>query len=385
MKNLDRERWCASVSDGRAATSTSRAWRLNVVWLCLTLPRLASAQPNTSEAQPVRVHYQEDAGARWRSCFSHQEVREAVSRGLKREVFAAPEASHVVVSVRPQSEWVAEIRLSDPEGRSLGIRKLVATTCEDLAQLVSFTLTVMLDFRSDEVEQRREAAAVALSSEVGAEATEQQPQATPPVSEQPKPPAAPASVASRPSRGDGETPASVTRADSVALSPAVGAVLDSGLTPAPLFGAYAELALLSEVSSVRGAVRLKGEHMPQVTRAPGEFDAWRVSSSIHGCLARRASASWSYAACLGVAPDVTWVRASGPIEPRTSAFWGLGVEPTFEAFFPFYGEAALHVGVGMGVPIVRNDWHVTEAGQQVPLFRAASLRAIGFVGVAFGR
>jgi hypothetical protein len=361
----------------RMVQARARFWCGHAVSVCLTFVHLLHAQPSRGEASPVRVHYAEDAAAEWSPCFSHPAVRDAVARGLKREVFVAPHASDVVVLVRPQSEWAAEIRLSDPEGRSLGTRRLVAATCEDLTELVAFTLTVMLDFRSDEVDERREAAALAAEERAEVTPPSTPPQATTP--EQPQPASTPARDTSPVPTAAGEGPPAVV------LSPAMGAAVDTGLTPAPLFGAYAELAMRGETSPLWGAVRFKGEHMPSVARAEGELDAWRVASSMQGCVARRASVSWRYAACLGLGPDVTWVRATGFAEPRTSVFWGLGVEPTFEAFVPVYGSVAVHVGVGMGVPLVRNDWHVNQERAPIPLFRAAPVRAVGFIGLAFGR
>lgn len=414
-------RWCESVSETQPCSTRYRrgavVFALGVGLPLGSLGRAKGAEPglvNDRDAaawHPVRVHYRVDPASKWEPCLSHARVQRAVSGALRREVFASDGASDVAVVLRALPDWGVDVGLFDPAGRSLGRRRLRATTCAELTELVVFTLTVMVDFRSDEVAQKRDAALAEPSVNDNVASTDDhQRQVAEPSSDGQTDPAAPdRQPADGAAAGRPPDPAETRRAPSLApdqtpqadsgsevtpsgsgqptgtLRPRFGAAVDTGATPAPLWGAYAELELGSSGPMVL-AVRARGQYMPDVVRAGGRLAAWRGAFTVNGCWRSTEAALWDHRLCFGVTPDVMWVSPDGFEASGATWFTGAGLETTFATSWPLGRDVAVHFGVGLGVPLLRNDWHAsTGGGGELTLFRAASLRTTSFVGVSFGR
>ncbi len=379
---------------------------LRALLAIVTLGRSVPAEPGRAVSQnaapwhPVRVHYRVDPASSWEPCFSHQHVQLAVSRALGREVFVPVEASDVAVVVRAMPEWGVDVRLLDPDGSSLGRRTLKAKGCVELTKLVTFALTVMVDFRSDEVAQKRDAA----SSESGPNATSTAtgddnpgPDAQGPATGQadPAPPVSALTEPSgernalSPSRGvplrevGPATSSEGAPGSKRALRPSFGAAMDTGATPRPLWGVYADLEVGVSAPLVL-AVRARGQYMPDVARSVGQLAAGRGALTVNGCWRSTEGAPWSLRICLGATPDVLWVSPHGFETSQSTWFVGLGLETTLASRWPLGRGVALDLGVGLGVPVVRNHWHATTgSGVNRNLFRAEALRTTTFVGLSF--
>ncbi len=370
----------------------------------VTLGRNTPAEPGRAVSQnaapwhPVRVHYRVDPASSREPCFSHPRVQLAVSRALGREVFVPVEASDVAVVVRALPDWGADVRLLDPDGRSLGRRTLTARGCAELTDLVVFTLTVMVDFRSDEVAQKRDAASSESgSNDTSATAAGDNPRPDVPGTAAGQADAAPPVSVTEPSgKHDGIAPSRKiplrelgpgTASEGApgskqALRPSFGAAMDTGATPRPLWGAYADLEVGSSAPLVF-AVRARGQYMPEVVRSEGRLAAGRGALTVNGCWRSIEGAPWSRRICLGVTPDVVWVSPHGFETSRLTWFVGLGLETTLATRWPLGGGVALDLGVGLGVPLVRNHWHATAGdGAERSLFRAEALRTTSFVGIS---
>lgn len=321
----------------------------------------------------MRVHYRVDAPSAWDPCFSHAQIQTAVTRALGRTVFFEAGESDVLVELQTRPGWGARVRLLDSAGQRLGTRHLRGKDCNELRELVVFTLAVMVDFRSNEVSEKRSAAQA--EPDDGDEVRDQQGDDSASLGEkEPR-----SNVASPSSADEGREPWP-------ALTPSLGLSVDAGATPLPRYGVYGALALEGS-GAFSLLVRGRGEHMPELSRADSQLSAWAVSATLAGCWgSRRQDAAWSYRACLGLTPDWLWVVAQGDEGSSTSGFGGLAAEPNVLVNTPSLGAITLELGVGLGVPVVRNSWHAaTSSGAELPLFRAADVRLVGFVGGVLGR
>jgi hypothetical protein len=379
-------------------------WRALLAACCFgggLTPLVAQANPTVEgTSRPVRVHYRVDTTPPWDPCFSHAQTRTAVTRALGRAVFFDAGESDVIVELQGRPDWGARVRLLDATGQRLGTRHLRGKDCNELRELVAFTLAVMVDFRLSEVPDKRSAAleevndGQADSNEAGEadaagevrdrldEAAGDEAagdEASPSTSTSPAP---------SPARDNPGAAREVTVSNErrLGLTPSLGASADAGATPWPRFGVYGAL-VLDGAGEIALLVRGRGEHLFAVSRAESRLSAWAASVTVAGCWApTHDRAAWGYRACGGVTPDWLWVVAEGEQASRTTGFGGLAVEPNIVLNTPNLGAVALELGVGLAVPLVRNSWHaVTPSGAELPLFRAADVRLVGFVGAVLGR
>lgn len=341
----------------------------------------ARAAEGESSARPVRVHYRPAPGLG--DCVSHQSVAAAVERALKRPVFSAAADSDVVVALGVQAPSSATVELLDRDGHSLGTRRLAAKDCAELTETVAFTMTLMVDFRADEVADKRARAASEShadgSGEVAAASTE--PAAVEPPA--PTPAAAPGSSAAPAVAPQGPASARPSEAGAEGWQLGAGVAADTGLTPLPLFGLQGELGL-SPNQSWRFALRGRGERALQAGRALGELGAWRAAASIEGCR-MRAGSGVGFGVCGGLTPGLVWVLVSGYAADRTTALFGADAEVTLRMTVPLDTGLSLALQLGGAVPLLRNDWHASSSAGDVPLFRAAAVRAVGLLGLLWGR
>lgn len=343
-----------------------------------------------TESHPVRVFYRGSEGGPASPCFSPDQMQESVTAVLRRRVFFPAGESDVVVTVTAPTLQTALVAMSDADGNALGRRVLTAQSCGELAELVGFALSVMVDFRSDEVTAKREQAARAQAAQAasggdasvaevskGSDSPDPIPKDQDPVTPPPPPPAQPRADAGASGGAQDQAAAS-----SMTIRWAIGPAFDSGLSPEPLWGVFGQ-GLVDAADSWSVGVRLRGQHMPSVVRAFGDLAAWRVAVTLTGCWGADSPGEVGVRACLGATPDVVWVAATGFVAARTTAVWGLGVEPSFEVLLPLTSELELDIGAGVGVPVVRNDWHAASAAGESSLFRAPAVRALGFAGLAW--
>lgn len=332
-------------------------------------------------ARPVRVHYQSDD--RPGACVSHQTVRAAVQRALRRSVFFDVDDSDVAVVLDLHAPFGATIELFDRDGHSLGTRRLEAKDCAELTQTVAFTMTLMVDFRADEVGQKRalaesakaQAAADALASET---APANAGSAPAPAQATPVAPIAPTQKPKSPSKA--AVPAVV--AEGAAFVPGLGLALDTGLTPLPLLGLYGE-AGLGTGDVWRFVVRVRGERSLDAERALGRLGAWRAALTAEACRLREGD-EFGFGVCGGLTPGAMWVLVSGYAADRTTMFFGADAELTLRLSVPLGGETAASLQFGGGLPLLRNDWHARSAEGNAPLFRAAAVRVVGTLGLVWG-
>lgn len=361
----------------------------------------SAASVDATAAHPVRVFYRVE-GEAVRPCLSHGSIQGATNSALRRKVFVAPSESDVSVVLRQVGEFGAEVSLFDAQGEPLGSRALEAKDCTELSELVVFTLTVMVDFRSDEVgRKRREAAqarrdAATSSSAASAENGETNAASSEPLDPALKdrdaealtsfPPAANEAPdsARAPASNDRLRP-EFTRGDGAlgSFGPAMGALLETGSTPKPLVGLYGRVTVPIATPLVVG-VSVRGERMFETPRAGGELGAWRAALVADVCWVRGALGEWGYAVCLGVAPSMTWVSATGLGAERTTAVGGVGVEPRLGWWAPLGDDVAVDVSVGGVMPLLRNDWHARGPVGDLPLFRAQAVGLLLTAGVRFG-
>lgn len=354
---------------------------------CVGVARVGVARAEPSQQpHPVRVHYRAGDVAELRPCASHERIQAAATRALKRAVFVPLAQSDVTVVVQPSGEFSAKISLFDAEGRSLGWRVLEAKDCAELTELLGFALTLMVDFRSDEVARKREEAAFA---EQNADAVEPNGETNAAST-----PAAQTSAASPPqktdeprganTRNERATVAPTAPRGSSGARPSAGAVIDTGQTPQPLFGVYGQVWFTSRAPVVFGG-RLRAQHMFETSRSVGQLSAWRVAVTGQTCWFSGSPVELGLGVCLGATPSATWVSATGFDSERTTLFWGVGIEPTFELAFLLHRGIHARLGVGGAIPVIRTDWHARAAGGgQESLFRADAVGVVGFAGVEWG-
>lgn len=410
-----------------------RRWRLLfTAWaLCVGVtPAVAQTTPSVQGAsRPVRVHYRGDATSASDPCFSNAQVQTAVSRALKRTVFFEAGESDVIVELQARPGWGARVRLLDSAGRRLGTRHLRGKDCSELRELVVFTLAVMVDFRLSDVPGKRNAAeaetddADELGVHSGADVSDSKvsdsgvsgskvgknvtgegntvtSEAVPTASE-------PGTSSSSPTQPNVDREAEATNDHSKSnaalliapntpvrgqgrswpvVTPSLGVSVDAGATPLPRAGVYGAV-VIGGAGAFAFLVRVRGEHMLEVSRAGSQLSAWAISATLAGCWgSAREEAAWSYRACLGLTPDWVWVVAQGDEGSRTTGFAGLAAEPNVLVSTPSLGTVALELGAGLGMPVVRNSWHAaTPSGAERTLFRAADVRLLGFVGGVWGR
>lgn len=358
-----------------------------LVWSASAFAQVQATVAVPEAPHPVRVHYQADAGASGGRCLSHRRVQEQTRRALGRKVFVKVEESDVVVVVREPGQAAADLQLLDREGRSLGARRLEAKDCTELDDLVAFALTVMVDFRSDEVGRKREEAARAEREALGARGeTEPRDAASAGASTAatkaiPPEPVRPASSQPADGRRDGTTVASNGASPIGELG--VGGVFETGLTPRPLIGLYGQL-LAGSAPFMWGA-SVRGQHLFETPRSVGRLSAWRVAATARGCWLSSLAEGARLGVCLGLTPGVTWVSAAGFEVERTTGFVGVGLEPTFDLTFGLGTGMSASLGLGGVVPLLRNDWHaVTAEGERVRLFRAEAVGIVASLGVSWG-
>src|SRR5690606_19968721 len=82
-------------------------------------------------------------------------VRDGVAASLARPVFTSEEEGDVHLLTQSERGNAVRLTLTDSAGAPLGRRHLRSSTCSELTELVTFTLSVMLDFRVAELPHRR--------------------------------------------------------------------------------------------------------------------------------------------------------------------------------------------------------------------------------------
>lgn len=351
----------------------------------------ASAAPTLEGPHPVRVHYGVDDGRGTTPCLSHDRIQAATNRALKRTVFVARVESDVAVVVRHEGEAGAEVKLFDAGGQPLGSRVLVAKDCAELSELVVFALTLMVDFRSDEVGRKREEAARAERDARAAEGrSEGNDDATTASADLPVPSSGEAQGSSGVNGSSAalRAPAADSRSHSGGTGARVrataGGVVETGMTPRPLVGLYAQ-ALFDTSAPLFIGARLRGQHLFETPRADGQLSAWRVAATGQACWLGGAVRGLTLGVCLGATPSATWVSVTGFDAERTTLFWGVGVEPTFEVAFALGPRVGARLGLGGAFPLMRTDWHARRpTGNQTDLFRAEAVGFLGFLGVDWG-
>lgn len=99
----------------------------------------------------------------------------------------------------------------------------------------------------------------------------------------------------------------------------------------------------------------------------------------------RAGSGVGFGVCGGLTPGLVWVLVSGYAADRTTALFGADAEVTLRMTVPLDTGLSLALQLGGAVPLLRNDWHASSSAGDVPLFRAAAVRAVGLLGLVWGR
>lgn len=362
-----------------------RAWLASVALLQGSLVAPASAQQRSdSAASHVRVLWVPEVTTRHQACVDERRTRDAVTRSLGRDVFGSARESDVRLVVRSEpGSRAVELILEDGSGASLGSRRLRAESCRELTELVSFTLSVMLDFRVAEISARRALAERdAAMSAAGSAQDESSPQAS---GSDPAVGDAAASAPGSPQAAEAALQHSPTapRASErdTLLRILVGATGGIGAAPTWLAGAF--LGANWGVGAGWGArVLVSHARGPAIIRRGGQLRAARYDVEAAVCR-DTLHAAWRIGACLGAIPGISSITATGYPQDIGATAWSLTLTPSLQVAAQLSGAWSLLAGVGVDVPLVAYDWIASRGTQQVVLYEAPPLGLRGWLGFGF--
>ena len=334
---------------------------------------------NAVETRHVRVFWADEArDSPVSPCVNKQRVRAGVAATLARPVFASEREGDVRLLTRvTPGQKAVRLTLTDPAGAPLGTRQLRANSCSELTELVTFTLSVMLDFRIAELPTKR-ALANADSPD-----TDSPSDTAPTVNDSAEPDPR---TATAPDTLSGDTPAVVPDGAApprarvpMQMALRAGGKAIAGLSPTPLWGGYLGFGLevAGSWSLNLGLAHTRGA---AVSRQGGQLRATRSELEMSICQRVLDSRPFRADACLGVAPGMLRVSASGYASNLGSDGWNVLLNPSLQVSAPVGTAVALVARAAVMVPVVRYDWTAARENQTVTLYEAPPLALGAWLG-----